>query len=195
MALFKNIFSVTALVAVLSFSSVSVSAQPMSLVKERTPDKDYLLGESDTKVSASQSFKVIFDKPTIGSMIKRLNHFGTPLILGDGIELSSVDMDMDEDIITFNATCDYETFVTIEEFEEDELEEFVQSLEVSLYEIFNTAGFDDNGDSLVKRLQDMNITVNYNFYIKNIGVIVKTFTINAQSIENAGLIANNIYSI
>ena len=195
MALFKNIFSVTALVAVLSFLSFGVNARPVSEVKERTPNKEYLLGVSDAKASDSQSFSVIFDKPTIGRMIKRLNHFGTPLILFEGIELTCVEMDMDEDIITFNATCDYETCVTIEEFDDDELEEFIQSLAADLYEIFDTAGLDDNGYSIVERMQEMEIEVNYNFYIKDISIPVKTITINAESIEKAGLISNNIYSI
>ena len=57
MALFKNIFSVTALVAVLSFLSFGVNASPVSEVKERTPDKEYLLGVSDHSCPASYNIK------------------------------------------------------------------------------------------------------------------------------------------
>lgn len=186
MRLFKYILSTTALVAVLSFSSFRVGAQPVSEVKDFKLD-----AKSVTKDSSAK----IYDKPTVYRVVKYIDFVYTPYIFDDGFELTSVDMDIDDDVISFNSTCDYATCVAIEELEEDELKEFIQELAANLYEIFSVFGPDDNGYSIVERMQEMDIEVNYNFYIKNISAPVKTITISAESIEKAGLISNKIYSI
>lgn len=195
MTLFKNILSATALIAVLSFSSLSMSAQRVSEVKDRTPNKEYLLGEMDmSKTVTSQSYRFIYNKATVDRLVKYINSC-TPYTLNVNSVLTSVDMDMDNNVINFNTTCDYATCVTLEALDDYSLEELNHLLAAFLYELFNAAGPDDNGDTLIKCLQDMEIEVNYIFYVKGISVPVKTVTISAESIEHAGLIANKIFSI
>lgn len=179
MKLIKNILSVTALVAVLIISSFSASAERINEVKDRTLDKSY---------------GFVYDKLTVQTIIKYINYCA-PYTLDKDYELTSLDMDVDNDVINFNTTVDYATCVAIEELDDDTLKALESAIAASLYDMFESLGLDDNGDSIMDFMQDSDIKVNYNFYIKGIGVPVKTFKINPQLIERVGLISNNIYSI
>ena len=190
---FKNILSVAAVVAVVSFSSLSMSAQSKSQVKDRTPNKEYMLSdEVMTYKQTDEAAQFIFNKDNMGLIIAYMNVF-TPYALDEDFELSSVNMEDDE--ININTTCDYYTALALNQLDEEQHEYLEQIMAAALYEIFNAMGLDDNGDSMIAKMDELDITVNYNFYIEGFDLPVKTLSFNAQFIERAGLIENMVYSI
>ena len=195
MTLLKNIFGATALLAVLSFSSFAATARPVCEVDCHTPGQEYLLHDSDlAQMEGFENSYFVYDRPTVQTIIQLVNYC-TPFTIDSDYELTSLDMDSDHNVIILNATVDYATCLAIVELDDYDMEEFECEIAASIYELFDYAGPDDNGDSLIDFLKDSGIKVNYNFYIKGIDVPVKTFTINPQLIERTGLTANNIYSI
>ena len=190
---FKNFLSVAAVVAVVSFSSFSMSAQSKSKIKDRTPNTEYMLNDEGMAYKqADEAAQFIYNKDNMGLIIAYMNVF-TPYTLDEDFELTSVSMEDDE--ININTTCDYYTALAISQLDEEQHDYLEQLMAAALYEIFNAMGLDDNGDSMIAKMDELDITVNYNFYIEGFELPVKTLTFDAQFIERAGLIENMVYSI
>jgi len=190
---FKNILSVAVLVAVVSFSNFSMIAQTKSQVKDRTPDKEYMLSDENLACEqASEDELFVYDEENMDLMVSYLNIF-TPYTLDEDIELSSIDMTDKE--ININTTCDYNTALEFEIIDVEYHEHLEQVMAAALYELFNAMGPDDNGDSMIAKMIEYDITVNYNFYIKGFDVPVKTLSFSARTLEHAGLVEKMVYSI
>lgn len=102
----------------------------------------------------------------------------TPFNAGYGIEISSVYMFGNS--INFNITCDYLICFCLDLMTEDSAATVKYELALALYGFFDDMGCDDNGDSIVAKMESFGLEFNYFFYVDEYQEAIMSFSITGD---------------
>jgi len=134
----------------------------------------------------------VYDKDFVELLVTLLDAY-TPYEAGSGLTLSSVSMTGGD--ININATVSRAVGLKLKSKGLDEIDSLKHDMAVMIYSLFAQLGPDDNGDSLVQKMQDYGIGVNYNFYVDGEELPVLVMALAAGYINAAGSQDQMVYSV
>lgn len=177
MTLFKTFFGTAAIVAAFSFSSLDVSAQQVGQFVDLTDYEDEYVA-SVINVNINEPY--VYDRDFFEMLVMFMNST-TPYNMGSGIEITSVTLD--GNAININTTFDESITKYLSCFDEEQIEQLRETMTNSVCEFFLIYGEDDEGDTIIEKMKELGITLNYNIFIEGDETPAKTISLIVQHIH------------
>lgn len=176
MKLSRHFTFIIAVIAVVFISSFGSSASPC-------PKETFYDGSSKASYDDYQEKDFVYNQEFFNLFIGYLDA-STPFDTGNGIVISGVDMS-DGDI-SINVTVSKLMGDYLSYFNEDVSDIMKQSLAQGLYDLFNEVGTDDEGNTIVEKMVELDINVNLEFKVEGESKKVMSIHPPAEYIESAG---------
>ena len=176
MKLFRHFFYYIAVIAIVFISSFDSSASTC-------PHGTFYDGNSKTSYDDIQEKDFVYNQEFFDLFIGYLDA-STPFDTGNGIVISGVDMsdgDISISVTVSKLMGDYLNY-----FNEDVSDIMKQSLAQGLYDLFNDLGTDDEGNTIIDKMVELDINVNLDFKVEGESKKVMWIHLPAEYIESAG---------